>query len=168
MDFGYSLGVLHHIPDTQLGIIECVKKLKPGAPFLLYLYYAFDNKPRWFKLIFKISNLLRIGISKLPHPLRYLISQILALFVYFPLARFSLVMEKLGINVVNLPLSAYRYCSFYTMRTDALDRFGTSLEQRFSKKEITVMLGNAGFDLSTLKFSEVEPFWTFSIQKNSN
>ena len=33
MDFGYSLGVLHHVPDTQSGINECVKKLKPGAPF---------------------------------------------------------------------------------------------------------------------------------------
>ena len=28
MDFGYSLGVLHHVPDTQDGIGSCVKKLK--------------------------------------------------------------------------------------------------------------------------------------------
>jgi Holliday junction resolvasome RuvABC endonuclease subunit len=34
-----------------------------------------------------------------------------------------------------------------------------------SKEEITKMLGNAGFDLSTLKFSDVEPFWTFSVKK---
>ena len=26
-------GVLHHIPDTKLGLISCVKKLKKGAPF---------------------------------------------------------------------------------------------------------------------------------------
>ena len=38
MDFGYSLGVLHHIPDTQQGIIDCVRKLKLGAPLLVYLY----------------------------------------------------------------------------------------------------------------------------------
>ncbi len=37
-DFGYSLGVLHHIPDTQRGLNDCVRRLKPGAPFLLYLY----------------------------------------------------------------------------------------------------------------------------------
>jgi ubiquinone/menaquinone biosynthesis C-methylase UbiE len=37
MDFGYSLGVLHHVPDTQSGIQKCVEKLKPGAPFLVYL-----------------------------------------------------------------------------------------------------------------------------------
>ena len=45
MDFGYSLGVLHHISNTQEGINECVKKLKPGAPLLLYLYYRLENKP---------------------------------------------------------------------------------------------------------------------------
>jgi len=35
MDFGYSLGVLHHIPDTQAAMSACVKKLKIGAPFLV-------------------------------------------------------------------------------------------------------------------------------------
>lgn len=44
-DFGYCLGVLHHIPDTEDGLRKCVAKLKPGAPFLLYLYYRFDNSP---------------------------------------------------------------------------------------------------------------------------
>ncbi len=54
---------------------------------------------------------------------------------------------------------------FVMLQNDALDRFGTRLEQRFSKKEITEMLGNADFDLSTLKFSDVEPFWTFAVKK---
>src|SRR5437762_7021836 len=54
MDFGYSLGVLHHVPDTQAGLDACVRKLKPGAPFLIYLYYAFDNRPWWFKVIWPI------------------------------------------------------------------------------------------------------------------
>ncbi len=51
------------------------------------------------------------------------------------------------------------------LANDALDRFGTRLEQRFNKEEIAEMLSRAGFDLSTLKFSEVEPFWTFSVSK---
>lgn len=48
-DFGYSLGVLHHVPDTAAAIRSCVELLKPGAPLLLYLYYAFDNRPFWFR-----------------------------------------------------------------------------------------------------------------------
>ena len=58
-DFGYCLGVLHHIHDTQKGIESCYKILKKNSPFLIYLYYKFDNKPFWFRFIWKISDLLR-------------------------------------------------------------------------------------------------------------
>lgn len=157
MDFGYSLGVLHHIPNTQEALIDCTKLLKPGAPFLIYLYYAFDNKPFWFKFIFKISNLLRILISRLPYPIRYIFSQILAFFIYLPIARFSLFLDKIGINTINIPLSAYRHNSFYTMRTDSLDRFGTRLEQRFTKKQIEKMMTESG--LENIVFNNSVPFW---------
>ncbi|HEV3049247.1 MAG TPA: class I SAM-dependent methyltransferase, partial [Longimicrobium sp.] len=70
MDFGYSLGVLHHVPDTAAGIRSCVAKLKPGAPFLLYLYYAFDNRPAWFRALWKAGDLLRLGICNLPHAVK--------------------------------------------------------------------------------------------------
>jgi NDP-sugar pyrophosphorylase family protein len=68
-----------------------------------------------------------------------------------------MVAERLGINVSNFPLSSYRNGSFYTMRTDALDRFGTRLEQRFSRAEITAMMEAAG--LRRVQFSDAEPFW---------
>ena len=157
MDFGYSLGVLHHIPDTQLALNSCVKKLKPGAPFLLNLYYSFDNRPFWFRYIWRLSNILRIGISRLPFKLRYLVSQIIAIFAYYPMARISKFLEALKVNVSNIPLSSYRHNSFYTMRTDALDRFGTRLEQRFSKKEIHKMMNTAG--LININFSNQTPYW---------
>jgi hypothetical protein len=157
MDFGYSLGVLHHIPNTQSALNDCVDKLKSGAPFLLYLYYAFDNKPIWFRLLFKISNLIRLVVSRLPHKIRYFVSQVIAIFIYFPISRFSFLLEKLGLNVDKIPLSAYRNSSFYTMRTDSLDRFGTKLEQRFTKVEIENMMRAAG--LKDIKFSSSVPFW---------
>lgn len=156
-DFGYSLGVLHHIPDTTAGLKACIDKLKPGAPFLLYLYYRFDNRPLWFRAIWKISDIFRRVISKLPHFFRYAVSQVIAAFIYFPLARTALILEKLGMNVSSFPLSQYRHNSFYTMRTDALDRFGTELEKRFTKHEIYEMMTACG--LVDIKFSNTS-FWT--------
>jgi len=158
-DFGYSLGVLHHIPDTEAGLRACVAKLKPGAPFLLYLYYRFDNRPIWFRTIWKASDIVRQVISKMPNSLRFGASQILAATVYFPLARTAKVMEKRGLNVKNFPLSQYRNNSYYTMRTDALDRFGTRLEKRFTKKEMREMMENVG--LGNITFNENETgLWT--------
>lgn len=166
MDFGYSLGVLHHVPDTALGIKQCVKKLKIGAPLLLYLYYRFDNRPWWFRLIWFVTDLLRRIVSKMPYKLRYVTSQIISIIVYLPLARFALFLEKLNFNVSNFPLSSYKNLSFYTMRTDALDRFGTRLEQRFTRNEIKNMMQNAG--LENIEFSNSKPFWVAVGNKSSD
>ena len=157
MDFGYSLGVLHHVPDTEAGIRACVEKLKPGAPLLLYLYYAFDNRPGWFRALWRASDLVRRRISRLPTRGRILTTQLIAATVYFPLARTSAVAERLGLDVSAFPLSFYRRHSFYTMRTDALDRFGTQLEQRFTASDIRSMMERAG--LVGIRFHEEEPFW---------
>jgi ubiquinone/menaquinone biosynthesis C-methylase UbiE len=157
LDFGYSLGVLQHIPDTQAGIKACVNKLKPGAPFLIYLYYNFENRSRWFQALWRVSDMVRMVISRFPHSLRYISSQIISILIYFPLARFSRVMEMMDFNVSSVPLSAYRNRSFYTMRTDALDRFGTRLEKRFSRDQIQFMMEQSGLD--GIVFSEQEPFW---------
>ena len=156
-DFGYSLGVLHHIPDTEAGLRACVAKIKPGAPFLVYLYYSFDNRPAWFRLIWKTSNAIRAVVCRMPHGPRYLMSQIFAGLIYYPLARTALIAEKLGLNVTHFPLSQYRHNSFYVMRNDALDRFGTRLEQRFSKQEISEMMNRCG--LENISFSTTS-FWT--------
>jgi hypothetical protein len=104
-------------------------------------------------------------ISRLPYALRKLIARVIAALIYLPLARTAKLLGSKGKNVSNFPLHHYANMPFVMLQNDALDRFGTRLEQRFSKKEITEMLGNAGFDLSTLKFSDVEPFWTFSVEK---
>jgi len=156
-DFGYSLGVLHHIPDTAAALRDCVARLKPGAPFLVYLYYAFDNRPAWFRRLWRTSEAGRHLISRLPFGPRKAVTTAIAAAVYWPLARSARLAERVGIEVGNWPLSSYRELSFYTMRTDALDRFGTRLEQRFSRTEIERMMLEAG--LTDVRFSEREPFW---------
>lgn len=156
-DFGYSLGVLHHIPDTGAALRSCVDMLKPGAPFLVYLYYAFDNRPLAFKLAWRFSDLLRRGIHRLPARLKHLVTDTLAVLVYWPLAKISMLGERLGFDVSNVPLSYYRHHSFYTMRTDSRDRFGTPLEQRFNRSQIESMMQAAG--LVNIRFSERAPFW---------
>lgn len=156
-DFGYCLGVLHHVPDTRAGIAACARKLKPGAPFLVYLYYDFETRPLWFRALWRISDAARLAISRLPHGARYAASQVIAACVYWPLARLARAAELVGFDPSNLPLSYYRNRRFYWMRNDALDRFGTRLEQRFSRAEIAAMMTAAGLERVT--FSPDAPYW---------
>ncbi len=166
IDFCYSLGVLHHIPDMSEALRGINKKLKLGAPLLIYIYYSFDNRPLWFRILWKISDLFRRIISKLPFFLKSLICDLIAFLVYLPIARLSKLLLNLNFNVKNIPLSFYADQSFYVLRNDALDRFGTKLEQRLSKKQIRNLLIRTGF--SNISFSDSEPYWCSISYKQKN
>jgi SAM-dependent methyltransferase len=157
LDFCYALGVLHHVPDTLAGIEACAALLKPGAPLLLYLYYALENRPRWFRAMWKGTDLLRRCIAYQPFCLKRVLTEVIAATVYWPLARLSALIEYFGGNPEGVPLNYHRHDSFYTMRTDAFDRFGTRLEQRFSRAQIEAMMRKANLD--EIRFSAAAPFW---------
>ena len=157
MDFGYSLGVLHHVPDTAAAIASAARALKPGGPLLLYLYYALENRPWWYRGLWRASNRGRRFVAAMPHAAKLACTTLIAAAVYLPLARLARELERRGRAVEGLPLAAYRHRSFYTLRTDAYDRFGTRLEQRFTAVEIERMMAAAG--LVDIVFSPEPPFW---------
>lgn len=158
-DFVFSLGVLHHIPDTQNAMNKCVLKVKPGGLFLVYLYYSLDNRGLLFRALFYISNIMRKVVSKLPSAIKKMVCDLLAVVIYLPFISISKLFSLLGLDnlIKYIPLSYYSNKSLNIIRNDSLDRFGTPLEQRFSKKEIEAMMRNAG--LNEILFSDSEPYW---------
>jgi ubiquinone/menaquinone biosynthesis C-methylase UbiE len=164
LDFAYSLGVFHHMKDTQSAVKEITRIVKPGGPVLLYLYYALDNRPLLYRLIWNTSGLFRQIISRLNYPLRNFISTTIAIFVYWPLARTAKILDRLGILPRSWPLLMYRNSPLYHMRTGSLDRFGTRIENRFTKQEIEEMMIKAG--LENIVFSDKEPYWCAVGYKN--
>lgn len=157
MDFGYSLGVLHHVPDTLAALAECVRKLKNRGPFLVYVYYDLEDRPLWFRLIWRVSDTVRRLISRLPFRPRLMVTSVIAAVIYLPLARAAALAESCGLDVRKIPLSTYRDKTFYWMRTDALDRFGTHLEKRYSRSELIQLMVSAG--LTDIQVSDTEPYW---------
>ena len=156
-DFGYCLGVLHHTPDPIAGLKDAVRVLKPGAPLLVYLYYALENRPRWFRAVWRMTDALRRLICRLPLRLRSTVCNLIAATVYLPIAHLALFAERRGADVESFPLAFYRHRSFYVMRTDALDRFGTRLEHRFTRSETVAMMEASG--LEDMVVGESAPFW---------
>jgi ubiquinone/menaquinone biosynthesis C-methylase UbiE len=158
-DMVMSIGVLHHIPDTKKAMMDCVSKVKRGGYFYTYLYYSLDNRGKLFKAIFWASNLLRRFISTLPTGPKKFTCDILAVVIYMPFVLMARFLHAIGLKKAasRLPLSIYRDKSFFIIRNDALDRFGTSLEQRFSKQQIYEMMSQCG--LTEIQFSDMEPYW---------
>ena len=158
MDLVYCLGVLHHLPDPEAGLRACARAVRPGGHLLVYLYYRFDGRPAWFRGLWRVSDVLRRAVSRLPVPARRAVAEVLALAVYWPLARTARLLRRSGRDTAGLPLAAYAERSLYWLRTDALDRFGTRLEHRFTRTEIEAMLARAG--LVQPRFVEDAAFWT--------
>ena len=157
-DFVFSLGVLHHIPDTKAALIKAVKKVKKGGHFLVYLYYSLDNRGVLFKSLFWASNIFRWTISKLPSFIKKIVCDFIAFLIYLPFVLVANIFKAIGLSIwKKVPLSYYVGKSLFVIRNDALDRFGTPLEQRFSKKQIEQMMREAG--LINIRFSENTPFW---------
>lgn len=157
MDFGYSLGVLHHTLDPAKALLDAVATLKPGAPLLVYLYYALDNRPRWFRPLWRATDVVRRLVSILPTGVRYGVTSVIAVLVYLPMARLAATLEARGRDVEGWPLCAYRAKSFYTMRTDAFDRFSTRIEHRFTAEELRRLMEDAGLD--DIVVSPEAPYW---------
>jgi len=96
-DFAMSVGVLHHIPNTQQALIDCVKKVKKGGYFYVYLYYNLDKRGFLFKILFRFTDIIRNIICKFPSRLKRIVCDIIAVAIYMPLiltARFISLIPK--------------------------------------------------------------------------
>ncbi|MEO8721662.1 MAG: class I SAM-dependent methyltransferase [Ginsengibacter sp.] len=145
-DFVMSIGVLHHIPNTRKALNDCVKKVKKGGYFFTYLYYNIDGRGPLYKSLFQLSNLLRKGVSRLPANIKHFVCDVFAIIFYMPFILLGRLFNFFGCRNLakRMPLQGYQNRSFFMIRNDALDRFGTRLEQRFSANEIIEMMEGAG------------------------
>ncbi|CAN5413021.1 hypothetical protein BH09BAC5_BH09BAC5_22490 [soil metagenome] len=163
-DFVFSLGVVHHLPDTNGAVKEAAAMVKKGGWLLLYIYYALENRNSFYRLIFKCSDLFRKIISKFPKGLKFFTCELIAVFIYGPFVLLSKFVKLFGGNTwKKIPLSYYSQHPWKISRNDALDRFGTPLEKRFTKNQIEEMLINSG--LKNIVFSENEPYWHVVARK---
>jgi len=94
---------------------------------------------------------------------RFVISQILIVLFYWPLLRTALLLEKLGQPFQNSPLFWCQNKAIYFLCTDALNRFSTRLEHRFTQAQTEDMLKVVVSH--RICFSDSAAFWCFSAIK---
>ncbi|MFP4474771.1 MAG: class I SAM-dependent methyltransferase [Desulfatibacillaceae bacterium] len=155
-DFLFCLGVLHHLPVPAL---DQVRRLKGRAPeMLVYLYYAMDNRPAYFRALFKGADVVRRAASRVRSPVfRDLFTTAAARGLYMPFILLGKAAALLGLGN-RVPLyEYYNDKSMQRIRQDVYDRFFTSIEQRFTKKEILALRDT----FAEVVVSECQPYWHF-------
>jgi SAM-dependent methyltransferase len=90
IDYAFSVGVLHHLPDAHRGFLSLASRVKPGGHLSAWVYGAENNEwiTRWVSptrehLTSRINPRALLQLSKLPTALVYLATKL----VYRPLNR---------------------------------------------------------------------------------
>jgi ubiquinone/menaquinone biosynthesis C-methylase UbiE len=157
-DIALCIGVLHHMQRPELALQEALRVLRPGGMLYFYIYYALEDRGRLYKGLYRISDAIRRKVHPLPPLVKYWTSQFIAATAYLPLVSLVRLARALGIRGwSHMPLAFYHNKSFRIMRNDALDRFGTSVEKRFTREQIGDLLQKAGFE--AVEFSNEPPYW---------
>lgn len=159
-DFLFSLGVLHHLPT---GALEEVRALSRRAPILLvFLYYALDNRPAFWRGLLSAVTGARLALSRTEDPrLRSTLTWALTIGVYLPLISLGHAVAPLGLaNKVPL-YDFYRGKSLRRIRQDVYDRFFTRIEQRFRKEEILALRDT----FHEVVVSDDPPYWHFLCRR---
>ena len=160
-DLVSCFGVLHHTRSIEDNFHQLVRLAKKDGLIFCYIYYDLDFRPLWYRAIWKLSSYPRGAISRLSHFPKSIVCELIALTIYLPVVLLGKLFPKRVQH--HLPLYGYFDRSFYSMRTDARDRFGTRVEKRMSKQEILKMCDRN--QLLEVQFSETHPFWVFSCKK---
>lgn len=165
-DLVYSLGVLHHLPVNAMDAVKrACEYVNDGGIFLGYLYYALDNRPQYFRVIFMVVDFFRRFLSgKITNSiLKNILIYFIALFFYKPMIYLGHVGNLIGLGS-KVPLyEFYKNKSFYRIRQDVMDRFFTAIEQRYTRVQISEYVD--ANSLGNLIFSDQIPYWHFTVKK---
>jgi glycosyltransferase involved in cell wall biosynthesis/SAM-dependent methyltransferase/uncharacterized protein YbaR (Trm112 family) len=149
-DFVMSIGVLHHLPDTQAALKWLVPFVKPGGWLHVYLYWV----PRlsWHRAVLRLVAAVRRVTVRMPfwllRQLCYPLSAMLWVGVVLPYRALRAYPQTAGLARL-LPLKTYADYPFTVLVNDQFDRFSAPIEQRFSRAQVQVMLERAGLEQVT-------------------
>ena len=95
VDFLFCIGVLHHLPCSALEEVRSLKKY--AFQLLIYLYYALDNRPFYFRVLLMFATRLRLQAASVRNShFRNLFCWAGVFFVYYPFIILGSIFRLLG------------------------------------------------------------------------
>jgi SAM-dependent methyltransferase len=159
-NFLFCLGVLHHLPTPCL---EEVRRLKRTASrLLIFLYYALDNRPWYFRTLLRGVTGVRLAVSQVRNGFfRKLFSWAGTWFVYLPLVTLGRIVQLFGAGRFVPLYEFYHDKSLKRIEQDVYDRFFTRIEQRVSRQEILQLQDT----FKHVTVSDHVPYWHFLCER---
>ncbi len=160
-DLVLCIGVLHHLPTDALDVVRDLRRLAPRH--LIYVYYALDNRPVYFRWVLAIVTRFRMLSTRLrSRRARTIVSWVLALTVYAPIAQLGRLLVPLGMERLVPMADSYAGKPLRRLRQEAYDRFFTRIEQRFTRAQIESLSDS----FSSVRISDQHPYWHFLCERD--
>lgn len=141
-DFVYSIGVLHHIRDTEGTLKGLVSMLKPGGRMRVYLYWKRRGFVGW--LVSLVSS-ARLVTTRLPFPLLRVLCWMLSITLFALVVLPFRLATAAGVRGLDpWPLFVYSKYPFAVLYNDQFDRFSAPIEKRYWPEEVRNLLIDVG------------------------
>jgi SAM-dependent methyltransferase len=141
-DYVYSLGVLHHLEQTERALGNLVKKVKRDGRIRIYLYW---RRHGLSGLLLAFATAARTLTTRLPFPILrgfcWFLSLVLWVMVVLPYRALSAIGVK---AIEEWPLFVYTKYPFHVLYNDQFDRFSAPIEKRYDPDEVLAVMTRAG------------------------
>lgn len=136
LDYVFSIGVLHHIPDPKPVVEAAFKGLKTGGQFFVWLYGKEGNE-----FYLTIINPLRTLTKHLPH----VVLETLVRVIYYPFVMYIQLCSWFHLPLRNYLLHVYKKMSPEKRRLIIYDQLNPAYSKYYSRQEAIDLLENQGF-----------------------
>jgi len=136
LDFVFSIGVLHHIPDPGPVVEAAYGALRPGGRFLVWLYGREGNS-----LYLAFIEPLRVVTKKLPHFLLAFLVEIM----YWPLLGYIKICKIFPLPLRGYMLSVFEKMSPEKRRLIIYDQLNPAYAKYYTRLEAEKLLSDQKF-----------------------
>jgi SAM-dependent methyltransferase len=137
LDYIFSIGVLHHIPDPKPVVTAAYKALRPGGRFLVWLYGKEGNE-----LYLSLIHPLRILTKHLPH----FALATLVWVIYYPLIGYIHLCHYFPLPLREYLLSIFEKMSSEKRRLIIYDQLNPAYAKYYTKFEAEKLILDEKFD----------------------
>ncbi len=142
LDFVYSIGVLHHLPDPKGGFMSLQRLVKPGAPVFIWVYLRGRGRQiAAFTMMRAISTRLPLRI------LNVLALGLAAAHWLLWIAPFKLLTHMGATRLASrIPFAFYARYPFRALHTDWFDGLSVPLQRYYRPEEVAEWYREAGHE----------------------
>jgi len=155
IDYIFSLGVIHHIPEAEIVCKKIYQSLKKNGKFIIWVYGKEGNK-----LYLLIFNNLRKITRFLPYKILNFLSNILNVFLSF----YIFLCKFIKLPLKDYMLNVLKKCSYSKRKYIIFDQLNPTYSKYYSKDDLKSLLTTSGFKKFKV-FSRYNYSWTAIAEK---